>query len=312
MNICPITLQPFAAETSEQLYSNEGLESFHPKLKKLELFPFSLAEQIVQAGAMADKMSIQGVQPKLSAKLSLSSSSIQLTERGGTYILKPNPPHFQDVPANEALTMSMAKVAGIEVPAHGIIQATDGSWVYIIKRFDRIGRNKKLHQEDFTQLSGASRFTKYDSSLERVAKLVESYCSFPAIELPKLATRLLFSFLTGNEDMHLKNFSIIQGQDGVATLSPAYDLLNSSIVLTNPTEESALTVGGKKSKLSKKIWVNFLYNSCKLSEKQVANILTSLEQSTLLWKELIDHSYLPETKKEAYRKILEVRQQRLF
>lgn len=312
MKICPITLRPFSPNKKGALYSKEGLKVIHPRLKALEPFPLSQEEQILQAGAMADKMSIQGVQPKLSAKLSLKNSSLQLTEKGGAYILKPNPPHFQDVPANEALTMSMAKTTGIEVPAHGLIQASDESWVYVTKRFDRVGRNKKLHQEDFTQLSGASRSTKYNSSLERVAELMKDYCTFPAIEIPKLAIRLLFCFLTGNEDMHLKNFSILRGADGVVTLSPAYDLLNSTIVLTNPTEETALPIAGKKKNLSKKIWKNYLAERCELSEKQISNILTSLKSSIPTWKELIDRSFLPEGKKAAYHEILDERTQRVL
>jgi serine/threonine-protein kinase HipA len=116
--------------------------------------------------------------------------------------------------------MRMAAEVGIEVPVHGLLRAKDASWVYFVKRYDREGRTGKVHVEDFAQLSGATRVTKYDSSLERVVQLVEQFCTFPAIEKPKLAKRLLFCFLTGNEDMHLKNFSIWM-QDGVVSLTPA-------------------------------------------------------------------------------------------
>ena len=108
-----------------------------------------------------------------------------------------------------------------------LCEQEDGGWIYFVKRYDREGRSGKVHVEDFAQLSGLTRETKYDSSLEKVAQVVEKFSTFPAIEKPKLAKRLLFCFLTGNEDMHLKNFSLWM-RDGVVSLSPAYDLLNTA------------------------------------------------------------------------------------
>lgn len=304
MNICPITL---VEHTSNGLFSPKGLRRFHPKLRLLSPLPLSHDEQILQARLRAGKMSIQGIQPKLSAKLNVSAGCFDITDTGGTYILKPNPTAFEDVPANEALTMTMAGAVGIEVPPHGIIPASDGSWVYAIKRFDRLTKHRKLHTEDFAQLTQASRDTKYDSSLEKVASVINDFCTFPAVERPKLAIRLLFCFLTGNEDMHLKNFSLIGDDHGSVRLSPAYDLLNTTLVLENATEETALPVNGKKRNLSRRIWIDYLTDRLLLSEKQISAILDQLANTLPLWKEFITRSYLPPVKKQNYLELLENR-----
>src|SRR5690606_22249590 len=158
--------------------------------------------------------------------------------------------------ANEAVTMSMASVAGIEVPVHGLVPSIDDSWVYFIRRFDRLAKKRKLHIEDFAQVAGATRDTTYQSSIEQSAALLHRYCTFPALEKPKFARRLLFAFLTGNEDMHLKNFSF-QIQNGVVSLTPAYDLLNTTLVLESAVEESALPLAGKKSRLTRELWIDY-------------------------------------------------------
>lgn len=305
---CPITLDP---TPSGQLYSEAGLKAVHPRLAGLHTLEYSTEEQIKQARLRADKMSIQGVQPKLSAVLRVSQQSFELVDRGGKFILKPNPPTYEEVPANEALTMRMAAVAGIEVPVHGLLRAVDDSWVYFVKRYDRVGRSDKLHVEDFSQLIGASRDTKYDSSLEKVVELVERLCTFPAIEKPKLAQRLLFCFLTGNEDMHLKNFSLWH-RDGVVSLTPAYDLLNSTLVLGKAKEESALPLSGKKKNLTRKLWLSYF---CKerlgLNENQIDSILAELGSALPKFRDLIDCSYLSDAAKDGYREILEERVARL-
>jgi serine/threonine-protein kinase HipA len=277
------------------------------------LAPIDLSheEQLRQARVRADKMSIQGVQPKLSAVLKLKEGKFEVVDRGGTFILKPNPPQYLEMPANEALTMTMAASAGIEVPPHGLVPATDDSWIYVIRRFDREGRSQRLHVEDFAQLSEATRETKYDSTLERVANIVESFCTFPALEKPKLAKLLLFCFLTGNEDMHLKNFSLIV-RKGVVTLSPAYDLLNTTLVLENAREESALSLNGRKTKLTRKLWIDgYCSERLQLSDKQIKSILSDIVSALPVFHTLIDHSFLSTDRQKEYRAILDERIQRL-
>jgi len=305
---CPINLEPLPTGRS---YSVAGLRSIHPKLKNLEPLEYSYAAQLAEVRRRSDKMSIQGVQPKLSAVLKLKDSSFALVDRGGRFILKPNPLAYEEVPANEALTMRMAAEVGIEVPVHGLLRAKDDSWVYFVKRYDREGRTGKVHVEDFAQLSGATRVTKYDSSLERVVQLVEQFCTFPAIEKPKLAKRLLFCFLTGNEDMHLKNFSIWI-QDSVVSLTPAYDLLNSTLVLENAKEESALPLQGKKRKLTKELWLDyFCKERLKLNESQIDKIIKELQKAMPAFNRLIGQSLLSEDRQAGYRTILHARAKRL-
>lgn len=309
MRACPITLEPVADGES---YSKAGLRSLHPRLLRLEPLALSQEEQLRQARLRSDKMSIQGVQPKLSAILKPREGCFEIVDRDGRFILKPNPLPYEEVPANEALSMTLAKHAGIEVPPHGLLAAIDGSWVYAIRRFDRAGRNERLHVEDFAQLSGATRDTKYASSLEQVAKVVETHCSFPAIEKADLARRLLFCFLIGNEDMHLKNFSLI-AEKGKVRLAPAYDLLNSTLVLENASEESALPLRGRKRKLSRADWIDyFCRERLKLPEVILNGILSDLHDGLAEWTEVIRRSYLSPARQEIYLEILKDRHHRLF
>lgn len=309
MRACPITLEPLA---DGETYSKAGLRSLHPRLAKLEPLALSQEEQLRQARLRADKMSIQGVQPKLSAVLKLKDGCFELVDRGGRFILKPNPLPYEEVPANESLSMTLAKNAGIDVPPHGLLSAVDGSWVYVVRRFDRVGRDQRMHVEDFAQLSGATRDTKYASSLEQIAKVVETHCSFPAVEKAQLARRLLFCFLIGNEDMHLKNFSLIVRKAKVS-LAPAYDLLNTTLVLENASEESALPLRGRKRKLTRADWIDyFCRERLGLPGAILAGILGDLREGLPAWKKMIRRSHLTVPRQNQYLELLEERHSRLF
>ncbi len=309
MRACPITLEPLA---DGETYAKAGLRWLHPRLTRLEPLALSQEEQLRQARLRADKMSIQGVQPKLSAVLKPKEGCFEVVDRGGRFILKPNPPPYEEVPANEALSMTLAKHAGIVVPPHGLLAAVDGSWVYVIRRFDRAGRDQRLHVEDFAQLSGATRDTKYASSLEQIAKVVETHCSFPAVAKAELARRLLFCFLIGNEDMHLKNFSLIV-ENGKVSLAPAYDLVNSTLVLENASEESALPLRGRKRKLTQADWIDyFCAERLGLPEAILGGVLTDLREGLPKWEEIIRRSYLTPARQDGYLAILGERHRRLF
>jgi serine/threonine-protein kinase HipA len=224
MSRCPITYE----ECGTAPYSATGLRLLSPTLTQLSDFPYSAATQRREALLHASKMSIQGVQPKLSVALSIKRSLFEIADRGGRHIIKPQHEHFLELPENEAATMQMAKLAGIEVPPHGLIRCQDGSMSYFIRRFNRTGHGRKLATEDFAQLSGLDRETKYNSSMERVADVIEQHCTFPVIEKVKLLKRCLFNYLVGNEDMHLKNFSLIT-RDGKVELAPVYDFLSTTV-----------------------------------------------------------------------------------
>ena len=309
MNRCRITLDPLPDGSR---YSSAGLRQLDPRLVDLQPLAYTLAEQLAEAAARADKISIQGVQPKLSAVLRVKASRFEVVDQSGRFILKPCPPLWPEVPANEALTMRLAAESGIEVPVHGLVEGADGSLVYFIRRFDRTGRAGRLPQEDGAQLSGRSRDTKYDASVEQVIILLDKYCSFPLVEKRRLVRRLWFCFLTGNEDMHLKNWSLL-GRDGRVDLSPAYDLLNTSIVLQHPAEESALPLRGKKRRLTRNDWVDYLaVERCGLPRKTVeedlAQLLTTAAEK---WPGLIERSFLSDAKKAAYEQLVRERLVRL-
>lgn len=256
-------------------------------------------------------MSIQGVQPKLSARLSIKKGAFEIVDQHGIFMLKPNPTHFEQVPENEDLTMRLASLAKIEVPFHGLVYNKEMKLVYVIRRFDRAGRSSKIHVEDFAQVSGMTRDTKYNYSMEKVAKLIEKYCTFPVVEKLKLFRLTLFSYLVGNEDMHLKNFSLIHN-DGKIELSPAYDLVNSSIVLSNPKEEMALPIKGKKSNFTHNIIFNY-YGGEKLglNEKVLSKIEEEYRELYSTWLELVEISFLSSQLKENYVHILNSRRKAL-
>jgi serine/threonine-protein kinase HipA len=214
------------------------------------------------------------------------------------------------MPENEDVTMRMAAAVGIEVPVHGLVRSRDQSLTYFVKRFDREGR-KRVPIEDFAQLSGSSRQTKYESSMEKVAAVVDRFCNFPAIERVKLFERTLFSFLTGNEDMHLKNFSLITRADRIE-MAPAYDLVNSTLVIANAQEELALPIRDKKSKLTKNDLLNyFAVERLNINTRVLADIIERFRSAFEKWDSLIAASFLSSQRKNQYADILAERKARL-
>lgn len=198
MNRCPLTYEPL--QPDEVVYSRRGLQRLARTLTTLEDLPLTAAEQRLEAGRRATNLSIQGVQPKLSAVLRPRERRFEVVDRCGTYILKPPQAQYPNVPENEDLTMRLAEAAGIEVPPHGLVRGRDGTWTCFIRRFDRLPRGRKVAVEDFAQLAGRTRETKYDASMEQVARVIEQYTTFPQVEKLDLLRRTLFCFLTGGTD----------------------------------------------------------------------------------------------------------------
>ena len=307
MKRCLITYEPIEGDAD---YSVGGLKLLDRNLTALSPLGYTAAEQRQEALERAGKMSIQGVQLKLSAVLKVKAGAFDVVDRHGRFILKPPSLDFPELPENEDLTMRLAAAVGIEVPVHGLVRARDGSLTYFIRRFDREGRTR-VPLEDFAQLSGASRETKDESSMEKVAAVVDRCCTFPVIERVKLFERTLFSFLTGNEDMHLKNFSLITRR-GRIDLAPAYDLLNSTIALKNPQGEMALPIHGKRSNLTR----NDLFNYFATERLQInARVLTEMVErfqgAFRRWDELLAASFLAPEKMTAFAAVLAERKARL-
>ncbi|MFA5961050.1 MAG: HipA domain-containing protein [Tatlockia sp.] len=181
----------------------------------------------------------------------------------------------------------------------------------LVKRFDRIGHNKKLALEDFAQLLGEDRHRKYQSSMEKVIAVIEKFCTFPKIEFVKLYKLTLFNFLIGNEDMHLKNFSLITKNNKIC-LSPAYDLLNSTIALKNAKEEMALPLRGKKNNLTKRDFFNyFAVEQLALNQKVIDGIIQEFQQIIPGWHKMIGFSYLSQQMQKKYLQLLDERCGRL-
>jgi len=307
MNRCPITY-----ELCETRYSKSGLTKLSLRLTEFIDLPFTAQEQRSEAAIRAAKMSIQGVQPKLSARLSIKNNGFEIVDSKGTFIIKPQSDVYNEVPENEDLTMKMAKSFGIEVPLTGLVYSKDGSLSYFIKRFDRYSKNKKKHTEDFAQLTNNTRETKYNWSMEKLIPVIENNCTFPLIEKRKLFRRILFCFLTGNEDMHLKNFSLIT-HDNKVELSPAYDLLNSTISMGKAIEELALPLAGKKRKIKKEnLFEYFGKEKLRLTDKTIQSEIDNIKNKKIDLESLIEISFLSKEMREKYNELLSDRYKRLI
>lgn len=306
MNRCPITYE----DCGNDRYSQKGIHLLSRKLNELKDFPYSKEKQIMESRKRSTKMSIQGVQPKLSAVFSDNSKTFEIVDTGGTYIIKPQTPDYDYAPENEDLTMKLAALFQLETPVHGLIYSEDGSLSYFIKRFDRTSKNKKLQVEDFAQLSHKNRKTKYDSSMENVVKIVDTYCTMKSLEKNKLFYLTLFNFITGNEDNHLKNFSLII-KNGTVSLSPCYDLINTTI-LGYDREETALPIDGKKRNITPNtLFKYFAKERLGLEDRIIEKAKTDLKSAHPCWMELIGRSFLPDEYKQNYIEVVESRLSRL-
>ena len=305
---CPITYEP----CEEGRYSSKGVKRFSRRLNEITDFPYSALEQRVEAALRADKISVQGVQPKLSVRLNVRDSIFELTDKGGRYLVKPQHEIYPELPENEDLCMHLAELVGIEVPLHALIYCKDGSLSYVIKRFDRIGRKDKLALEDFAQLTGMNRDTKYKMSMEKIIPVFEM-CTFPLIEKIRFFRRCIFNYLIGNEDMHLKNFSLIT-RDGKTELAPAYDFLSSTTSFLalgkrlHQIEEIALTLKGKKRNLTKTIWQDyFAKERLGLSPEIISGELDRFTHSFDNWYELIKISFLSASQQKIFVELINQR-----
>lgn len=307
MSRCLITGETWEGEGP---YSPQGLRLFDRRLTKLDPLAFTQAQLLEEVQTRAGRMSIQGVQPKLSAILRVTEGQMEIVDAKGRYILKPAHAQFRELPENEALTMSLGETVGLDVPLHGLLLGVDGTRTYFVRRFDRVGR-ERLPVEDFSQLSGASRDTKYESSTERLIAIIDQFCSFPAVSRLRFFERLLFAFLTGNEDMHLKNWSVIT-REGRVELAPAYDLLNSTIVLRGKLEELALPLRGKKSNLNAGLfWEYLAVDRLALPPRIIGEVRARFDQALASWRKRIMESFLSPEMQEKYLAVVEQRAIRL-
>lgn len=261
------------------------------------------------AQAMAGRMSISGVQAKISVRLNRQNKRLEPTIVGGEYILKPQNDRFGLLPENEDLCMHLASLYDIDVPAHGLIQTRDQEWAYVIQRFDRLADGSRLSVEDMAQILKVTSGMKYDRSYEQIAKAILQYCTNTYLELTRFFERLLFCFVIGNGDMHLKNFSLITDVNQQTSLSPAYDLLSSKLIIRNE-EDLALPLDGKKNQLTGKTFLRFgesMGLEAKPMENSIARLI-ALHDDCVEW---IARSFLPNGLKESLVNLISERLKRL-
>ncbi len=291
----------FHEQCSLTFFGTKEPPAFKHSLKQMA----ELAKNVVERS-----VAVPGVQPKLS--LSVITDTMQDGSKGrltvvgalgGNYIFKPPSDQFPEMPENEHLTMRMAEAFGINTVPSSIIRLQSGELSYITKRIDRTPTGEKIHMLDMFQITEA--FDKYKSSMEKIGKALNEYSDNTLLDKLYFLELAIFSFLTGNNDMHLKNFSMINTGEQW-TLAPAYDLLNVAIVNPDDTEELALTLDGKKKKLK---WEHFerLGLQLDLNEKQIKGIAKRFKNNKSIAMEWINNSFLSDEFKVKYKVLLEER-----
>ncbi|MCD6320115.1 MAG: HipA domain-containing protein [Candidatus Desulfofervidaceae bacterium] len=264
-----------------------------------------LSDVSLEAQKMAGKISISGVQPKL--VLSLDKKCLVSTPSGGLFILKPQTETFRNLPENENICMNIAGRLGITVPPHGLFQLADGTWAYVVRRFDRTLAGEKKRCEDFSQVLGLD---KYTGSIEQVGRKILDLSEFPGIDAQLLFERVLLNFLLGNGDAHLKNYSILEDDVGNLRLSPAYDIVCSKLVIPSE-EDSALTINGKRNCLGR-IDFEILSDYLRIPDKASADIFRRMSKIREAATVEIGHSLLDDEGKEVFLEIVEERFSRIM
>ena len=277
-------------------------------------FPYSISQMAELAVSVVERsIAVPGVQPKLSLSIIKENprkGNNRLTvvgALGGQYIFKPPSEKYPEMPENEHLTMLIAEAYGIHVVPSSLMRLASGELSYITKRIDRTEKGAKIHMLDMFQITEA--YDKYKSSMEKVGKALHDYSGNTLLDKVFYLELSVFCFLTGNNDMHLKNFSMIENPSGWI-LAPAYDLLNVAIVNPDDTEELALTIEGKKKNIK---WIHFkhLGEGMGLTSKQIQGVYSRMHKNKPKAIELIEKSFLSDGMKEAYKNLLESRYEQL-
>ena len=274
--------------------------------------PYSLDElDTLAAQVIKSQTTLTGVQAKLSLHLDRHEGSKRLTIVGlwGDFIFKPQTQTYKTLPENEDLTMHLAEIAKIKVVPHTLIRLQDGTLGYLTKRIDRTSEGDKIPMEDMCQLTERQTEYKYKSSYEQIAKVIAKHSYVPLLDLTDFYEQVFFNWLVGNNDMHLKNYSLYAPK-GKWVLTPAYDLLNVSMVNPKDTEELALTLNAKKKHIKKSDFVRAMETSG-ISPKVFDNILAKYRKLLPKFNETIDISFLDKEDKEIYKQSIASRLARI-
>lgn len=297
MSVCRICLGPISGEDD---YHPRCLRTLFGSTKTPKL-DIETSKLHTAALAMVGHTSLSGIQKKVSVSLSTDRATLQVAAIGGRYILKPQTGTYPALPENEHLTSQLAKLVDIDVAPNGLVALKDGTLAYIVRRFDRLPNGRKIRQEDFCQLASISPKEKYEGSAESCVRLLRQYADEPPVEILKLYRQLLFTWWSGNGDMHLKNLSLLTAEDGITRLTPAYDLICTRLVI--PDDSLALPLQGKRDKLHRDAWRRFA-EYCRLPDTIALRLLE--KQAAILDNaiQMIDRSFLPDDHKDAYKSLL--------
>ncbi len=267
-----------------------------------------LAREIVAAST-----TVTGVQAKLSLDISRGKAGdaqrFTIVGLWGKYILKPQTDRFANLPENEDLTMHMAEATGIKTVPHSLIRFADGELCYITRRIDRTRQGGKIAMVDMCQLSERLTEDKYKGSYERIAKLIRQHSAAPLLDVVNFWEVVVFSWLTGNADMHLKNFSLYRPADNYI-LTPAYDLLSTALAMPEDDEELALTLNGKKKRIRRNDFEKAMLENG-MKDNAIAKLFDRFSKSVPKWHGLINESFLPKALQKAYHDKIDIMARRL-
>ncbi len=308
--ICLSCGKPLEESRSEDGWHKSCIKKFFgvssiPKIETDNEALEFLAKEITSQG-----FTVPGVQKKISLHLVSDAKKPRLTlvNYPTGYILKPPVAEFEALPESEHLIMCMAQAAKISTVPHALVKGNTG-FMYITKRIDRIFQKnapaKMLAMEDFCQLDLRLTQDKYRGSYERCAKIIQKYSSRSGLDMAEFYMRMVFSFIVGNSDMHLKNFSLIETEEGSGeyVLSPAYDLLPVNVIMPEDKEELALAMNGKKQNILKKDFL-ILAEECKISLASAEEMISSLVALVPLFLTMCDSSFLSEKLKESLKALI--------
>jgi serine/threonine-protein kinase HipA len=295
----------FHKACSQKIFDSVTPPVFEYKLEEMN----ELAKHVIERS-----VTIPGVQAKLSLHLNKEKSQpdrFTLVGLWGEYILKPPTHEYPELPENEDLTMHLAEFFSIPVVPHTLIRLQSGELAYLSRRIDR-DKKGKLHMEDMCQLTERLTEDKYKGSMEQIGKTIDKYSSNPLLDIVTFFELTVFSFLSGNADMHLKNFSLIDRRDDLIGFAPAYDLLSTRLVIPekDDPEEMALMLNGKKRKFTQDNFINF-GKTLGLTDKQIKNVFNKFSKNIKTALELIDISFLSKNKKEEYKDLIIRRTERI-
>ena len=305
----------------EPLDSGEG--DFHPKCSR-KMFGTAVPPLLPYDESQLDELALEvirshtvitGVQPKLSLHLESAGKPrdpqrFTIVGLWGGYILKPPSSRFPQLPEIEDLTMHMASALRIATVPHCLIRMQSGNLAYLTRRIDRTKKGK-LHMEDMCQITGRLTENKYDGSYEQIGKAILRFSANPRLDVINFFEVVLFCLLTGNADMHLKNFSLIDipEKEGM-NLAPAYDLLSTALVMPSDDEDLALTLNGKKKRITFRDFTTAL-KTLSIDEVVQDRMFAKFRKARPVLESLIDRSFLDKERQERYKELITKKYQQI-